>query len=112
MVWLEFDKDPRWDKRVYSIIKILDTKEKKIISKSKKTHFSSVDISKNGEKLVALSNNPNGTQSLVFLNVEGCVKTNEINLPSKPITGSTITLPPSFSIFFVSLITSSTSKHR
>ena len=80
LVWLEFDKDPRWDKRVYSIIKILDTKEKKIISKSKKTYFSSVDISKNGEKLVALSNNPNGTQSLVFLNVEGCVKTNEINL--------------------------------
>ena len=80
LVWLEFDKDPRWDKRVYSIIKILDTKEKKILSKSKKTYFSSVDISKDGEKLVALSNNPNGTQSLVFLNVEGCIKTNEINL--------------------------------
>ncbi len=80
LVWLEFDKDPRWDKRVYSIIKILDIKEKKIISKSKKTYFSSVDISKDGEKLVALSNNPNGTQSLVFLNVEGCIKTNEINL--------------------------------
>ena len=29
LVWLEFDKDPRWDKRVYSIIKILDIKEKK-----------------------------------------------------------------------------------
>ena len=80
LVWLEFDKDPRWDKRVYSVIKILDTKEKKIISKSKKTYFSSVDISKDGEKLVALSNNPNGTQSLVFLNVEGGVKTNKINL--------------------------------
>ena len=39
-------------------------------------------------------------------------KTNEINLPSNPSVGSTITLAPFFSIFFVSSNISSTSKQR
>ena len=62
--WIEFDKDPRWDKRIFSVIKIFDTEEKKIISKSKKNFYSSFDISPSGEKIVALNNRIKGVQEL------------------------------------------------
>mgnify|MGYP001159485137 FL=1 len=62
--WIEFDKDPRWDKRTYSVIKIFDTEEKIIISKSKKNFYSSFDISPSGEKIVALNNRIKGSQVL------------------------------------------------
>tara|TARA_B110000438_G_C15821428_1_gene654641 strand:- start:41 stop:2965 length:2925 start_codon:yes stop_codon:yes gene_type:complete len=80
LVWLEFDKDPRWNKRVYSVIKVFDLKRKKIISKSKKTFYASVDISNKGDSLVALNNNLDGSQSLFFLNTKNCIPTKEIKL--------------------------------
>lgn len=80
LVWLEFDKDPRWNKRVYSIVKVFDSKRKKIISKSKKTFYASIDISQNGESLIALNNNLDGSQSLIFLNIKNCMPTKEIKL--------------------------------
>ena len=62
--WIEFDKDPRWDKRTYSVIKLFDINKKKIIKKSKKNFYSSFDISQSGRKIIALNNNIDGTQSL------------------------------------------------
>ncbi len=63
--WIEFEKDPRWDKRIYSVIKLFDIKKKKIIKKSKKNFYSSFDLSKSGKKIVALNNNLDGSQSLL-----------------------------------------------
>ena len=54
--WIEFDKDPRWDKRTFSVIKIYDVEQKKLISKSKKSFYSSFDISPSGGKIIALNN--------------------------------------------------------
>ena len=63
--WIEFDKDPRWDKRTYSVIKLFDINKKKIIQKSKRNFYSSFDLSQSGKKIVALNNNLDGSQSLL-----------------------------------------------
>ena len=48
--WLEFDKDGRWDKRVFSSIKILDVNTKKIIKNTLRGFFASLDISPNARE--------------------------------------------------------------
>ena len=67
--WLEFDKDGRWDKRVFSSLKILNLNTKKIIKNTLKGFFASLDISPNAEEVVLLKNNLDGSQSLVFYKV-------------------------------------------
>ena len=67
--WLEFDKDGRWDKRVFSSLKILNLNTKKIIKNTLKGFFASLDISPNAEEVVLLKNNLDGSQSLVFYEV-------------------------------------------
>ena len=69
IVWLEFDKDGRWDKRTYSVIKVFNIKQRKIVAKSKKTFYSSVDISPSGNEIFTLKNNLDGSQSFVFQNI-------------------------------------------
>ena len=68
IAWLEFDKDGRWDKRVFSSIKVLDVNSKKIINNKLKGFFSSIDISPKGDEVVVLKNNLDGSQSLMFYN--------------------------------------------
>ena len=69
IVWLEFDKDGRWDKRTYSVIKVFNIKQRKIVAKSNKTFYSSADISPNGNEVFTLKNNLDGSQSFVFQNI-------------------------------------------
>ncbi len=69
IAWLEFDKDPRWDKRVYSAVKILDMRTKKLIKNKIKGYFSSLDLSPDGKNFVVLENNLNGSQSFVIYDV-------------------------------------------
>ena len=69
IVWLEFDKDGRWDKRTYSVIKVFNITQRKIVAKSNKTFYSSADISPNGNEVFTLKNNLDGSQSFVFQNI-------------------------------------------
>lgn len=62
IAWLEFDKDPRWDKRVFSRVKILDINSKKLLQKSLKGFFSSVDLSPDGKRLLVAKNYLDGSQ--------------------------------------------------
>ena len=62
IAWLEFDKDPRWDKRVFSQLKILDVNSKKLLKSPIKGFFSSADISPDGKKILVSKNNLDGSQ--------------------------------------------------
>ncbi|MEL0008356.1 MAG: hypothetical protein VW741_00650 [Flammeovirgaceae bacterium] len=62
VAWLEFDKDPRWDKRVFSSVKILDINSKKLLKKSLKGFFSSIDLSLDGKRLLVAKNYLDGSQ--------------------------------------------------
>ena len=78
--WLEFKKDPRWDKRTFSIIKILDLNSNKVNYIGRNSFYSSFDISPNGSNIVALKNNIDGSQSLVFEKIKEKKITSEIKL--------------------------------
>ena len=62
IAWLEFDKDPRWDKRVFSRLKILDINSTKIYDRSLKGFFSSADLSPDGKRVLVAKNNLDGSQ--------------------------------------------------
>ena len=57
IAWLEFEKDPRWDKRVFSSLKVLELNTKKIINKPLKGFFSSIDLSPDGKRVLVAINN-------------------------------------------------------
>ena len=67
--WIEYHKDPRWGNRTYSNIKIFDIERKRFIIKTKKTYYSSIDISADGTSFVALENLSDGKSRLVFQNI-------------------------------------------
>ena len=80
IAWLEFDKDGRWDKRVFSSIKVLDINSRKIINNKLKGFFSSIDLSPKGTEVVILKNNLDGSQSLMFYNTTLSYLEKEIKL--------------------------------
>ena len=78
--WIEYHKDPRWGNRTYSNIKIFDVERKRFIIKTKKSYYSSIDISADGTSFVALENLSDGKSRLVFQNIISKQKTDSIEL--------------------------------
>lgn len=77
IAWLEFQKDPRWDKRVYSSVKVLDLETRKLDKKQLKGFFSSIDLSPDGTKFVLSQNNMDGSQSFHIYNLKSFNKVKE-----------------------------------
>ena len=67
--WIEYHKDPRWGNRTYSNIKIFDLENKNFVLKTKRSYYSSVDISPDGNSFIALENLSNGKSRLIFQNI-------------------------------------------
>ena len=78
--WIEYHKDPRWGNRTYSNIKIFDLENKNFILKTKRSYYSSVDISPDGNSFIALENLSNGKSRLIFQNILSKEKTDSISL--------------------------------
>ena len=78
--WLEFKKDPRWEKRTFSIIKLLDLNTNKVNYSGRNSFYSSFDISPSGANIVAIQNNIDGSQSLVFEDIKERKITSDIKL--------------------------------
>ena len=74
IAWLEFDKDPRWDKRVFSRLKILDINSKKLYDRSLKGFFSSADLSPDGKRVLVTKNNLDGSQGFEEYNLNSMQK--------------------------------------
>ena len=74
IAWLEFDKDPRWDKRVFSRLKILDINSTKIYDSSLKGFFSSADLSPDGKRVLVAKNNLDGSQGFEEYNLNSMQK--------------------------------------
>ena len=80
MGWIEYHKDPRWGNRTYSNIKIFDLENKNFVLKTKRSYYSSVDISPDGSSFIALENLSNGKSRLIFQNILSKEKTDSISL--------------------------------
>ncbi len=79
IAWLEYEKDPRWDKRVYSRVKVLDVNTKKLLKTSLRGFFSSVDLSPDGNFLLVSVNNLNGSQSFEIYELKTLIKKHSWN---------------------------------
>ena len=82
IAWLEFDKDPRWDKRVFSSLKILELSSKKILNQPLKGFFSSTDLSPDGKRVLVTKNNLDGSQGFEEYEMKTMVKVKEKNFGS------------------------------
>ncbi len=77
IAWLEFDKDSRWDKRVFSSLKILELNSRKLLKKPLKGFFSSADLSPDGKRVLVAKNNLDGSQGFEEYEINTMVKTKE-----------------------------------
>jgi hypothetical protein len=60
IVWTEYQYDPRWDQRSYSIVKSYNLKTGQVRKVTNKTRFSGASIAPDGTKIVVINNSTNG----------------------------------------------------
>jgi hypothetical protein len=69
LVWIESQPDPRWNNRNYSVIKLMDTRDRSIKQLSRRSRYMSAAISPDGITIAATENSTDNKNSLVLLNV-------------------------------------------
>jgi hypothetical protein len=67
LVWVETQRDPRWENRSYSVIKILDLKTNYIRRLSGKTRYMSASISPDGNFIAATENSVENNNRLIII---------------------------------------------
>jgi len=69
LVWVENQPDPRWSNRNYSVIKLMDTRNRTIKQLTWRSRFMSAAISPDAKIIAATENTINNKNNLVFINV-------------------------------------------
>ena len=67
LVWVETRSDPRWENRTWSVIKIMDIREKTVRQISARTRYMSASISPDGNYIAAAENTVDNRNSLVIV---------------------------------------------
>jgi hypothetical protein len=67
LVWVETQPDPRWANREYSVIKLMDIINNRVIRLSRKSRYLSASLSPDGNTIIALENTINNTNNLVVI---------------------------------------------
>lgn len=70
VVWAEFNYDLRWERRDYSVIKLLDVNNGTTRTLTQQSKFSAPAISKDETKIVAIETSPDNHYALVIIDVE------------------------------------------
>ncbi|MBP1666895.1 MAG: hypothetical protein H6Q23_1755, partial [Bacteroidetes bacterium] len=67
LVWVEIQTDPRWANRNYSVIRLMDTRDRTIKQLSWKSRYMSAAISPDAKMIAATENTINNKNNLVLL---------------------------------------------
>jgi hypothetical protein len=67
IAWVEQLPDPRWENRDYSVVKILEIKNKKVIQLSRRSRYLSAALSPDGRFVAAAENTIDNNNNLVIL---------------------------------------------
>jgi hypothetical protein len=70
LVWVEYQYDPRWQNREYSVIKMMDINTKITINLTHRSRFLAASVSPDGNTIAAVENSVNNINKLVFLSSE------------------------------------------
>jgi hypothetical protein len=69
IAWAEFEYDPRWENRNYSVIRVLDLKTKKVKTLGEKHRYFAPSLSANGQKIAIVEVTENQQYKIVVLDV-------------------------------------------
>ena len=67
LVWVETQPDPRWENREYSVIKLMDIRNKTVLQLSGKSRYLAASISPDGNRIVAVENTISNINNLVVI---------------------------------------------
>ncbi|MDQ3394888.1 MAG: hypothetical protein M3512_12355 [Bacteroidota bacterium] len=70
IVWNEFQFDPRWRARNYSVVKLYDINEKQLSTLTTKSRYSAAAISPDGKKIVTIEVTPANENFIVVLDAK------------------------------------------
>ncbi|HPF01577.1 MAG TPA: hypothetical protein PLV06_12440 [Bacteroidales bacterium] len=68
LAWVELQTDPRWDNRNYSVIRLMNLRDRTVKQISWKTRYMSAAISPDGRVIAATENTPDNRNNLVLIN--------------------------------------------
>ncbi len=69
IVWVETEYDPRWENRDYSVIKVMDIRDKVTTRLSHKSRYMSASVSPDGKKVAASENTIGNNNFLVLIDI-------------------------------------------
>jgi hypothetical protein len=81
LVWVEKHSDPRWENRNWSVIKIMDIKEKTIRRLTGKTRYMSASVSPDGNYIAATENTIDNRNNLQILDAWNGYKLHAVQAP-------------------------------
>ena len=67
LVWVENVPDPRWVNREYSVIKLMDIRNKKVKTISRKSRYLAASVSPDGSDIVAVENTIGNVNNLILI---------------------------------------------
>lgn len=83
VVWAEFEYDPRWGQRNYSVIKMYDFDHPKIQTLTHKTKYAAPALSPDGTQIACVETSPENQVSLVILEASTGKVINKIPNPTQ-----------------------------
>jgi hypothetical protein len=81
LVWVETVPDPRWENREYSVIKLMDLKNKKVKTISRRSRYLAASISPDGSVIAAVENTIGNVNKLVLVDPLSGERKETINVP-------------------------------
>ena len=69
LVWVEIQTDPRWENRNYSVIKMMDLRDRTVKQMTWKSRYLSASIAPDGKTIAAIENSIDNKNSLILLDV-------------------------------------------
>jgi hypothetical protein len=81
LVWVETVPDPRWENREYSIIKLMDTRNKKIKIISRRSRFLAASVSPDGKEIAGVENTIDNINNLVLIDAESGSMNESVHVP-------------------------------
>lgn len=67
LVWIELQTDPRWENRNYSVIRMMDLRERTVRQMSWKTRYMSAAVSPDGRTIAATENTIANSNNLILI---------------------------------------------
>lgn len=81
LVWVEKHSDPRWDNRNWSVIKVMDLKERTTLQLTGKTRYMSASVSPDGNYIAAIENTIDNRNNLQILDAWNGYKLHVVQSP-------------------------------